>query len=70
LKAKDPLAQAASLCLTAWQALVENKSVSDLSPPEEPLLKLEGRAVEAALLDRKLNGPAHYRVLDLNRLKN
>ncbi len=70
LKAKDPLTQAASLCLAAWQALVENKSIADLSPPEEPLLKLEGRAVEAALLDRKLSGPVHYRVLDLNRLKN
>ena len=69
IKAKDGLAQVASICLTAWQALVENKGFGDLSVPEEPLLKIEGKSVEAALLDRKLTGSVHYRTLDLNRLK-
>ena len=69
IKAKDGLAQVASICLTAWQALVESKGFGDLSVPEEPLLKIEGKSVEAALLDRKLTGSVHYRTLDLNRLK-
>lgn len=70
LKAKDSLAEAASVCLTAWQALADNKTFAELNAPEEPLLKIEGKVVEAALLDRKLAGPVHYRTLDLNRLKN
>jgi proteasome alpha subunit len=69
VKAKDGLAQVTSICLTAWQALVENKGFGDLSVPEEPLLKIEGKLVEAALLDRKLTGSVRYRTLDLNRLK-
>lgn len=70
IKARDPLSQAASICLSAWQAMVDDKPLADLTPPEEPLLKIEGKSVEAALLDRKLDGPVHYRTLDLNRLKN
>jgi len=70
LKAKDPLTQVASVCLTAWQALVDNRAFTDLSAPEEPQLKIEGKSLEAALLDRKLTGSVHYRSLDLNRLKN
>ena len=70
LKAKDSLAQVASVCLTAWQALVDNKPFAELNAPEEPLVKIEGKTVEAALLDRKLSGSVHYRSLDLNRLKN
>jgi proteasome alpha subunit len=69
VKAKDSLAQVASLCLSAWQALVDDKTFADLKAPDEALLKIEGKAVEAALLDRKLPGPVHYRSLDLNRLK-
>jgi proteasome alpha subunit len=69
-KAKDSLAQVASVCLTAWQTLVDNKGFAEVSPPDEPLLKIEGKSVEAALLDRKLTGSVHYRSLDLNRLKS
>lgn len=70
LKSKDSLAQVASVCLTAWQALVDTKPLAELNAPDEPLLKIEGKSVEAALLDRKLTGSVHYRSLDLNRLKN
>jgi proteasome alpha subunit len=70
LKAKDGLAQVVSVCLTAWQRLVDNKPFAELTAPEEPLLKIEGKSVEAALLDRKLPGSVHYRILDLSRLKN
>jgi len=70
LKAKDSLAQTASVCLTAWQALMDTKPFAELNAPDEPTLKIEGKTVEAALLDRKLTGSVHYRSLDLNRLKN
>jgi proteasome alpha subunit len=69
IKAKDSLTQIASICLSAWQALVDDKTFADLKAPEEPLLKIEGKSVEAALLDRKLTGSVHYRSVDLNRLK-
>ena len=69
IKAKDSLAQAASLCLTAWQALADDKGFADLKSPEEPAIKIEGKSVEAALLDRKLNGSVQYRALDLAKMK-
>lgn len=65
LKPSDSLQHAASLCLTAWQALVEDKPFDELAVPEKLLLAIPGRVVEAALLDRKLPGPVHYRVLEL-----
>jgi len=69
IKAKDSLAQVASICLTAWQAMADEKTFSDLKAPDDPMVKIEGKTVEAALLDRKLTGTVHYRSVDLNRLK-
>lgn len=65
LKPEDSLARAAGLCLVAWQTLVEGKAFADLAVPENPPPAISGRAVEAALLDRKLGGPVHYRALAL-----
>ena len=65
LKDSDSLNQAASLCLTAWQALADEKAVADLPVPEKPLLAIPGKTVEAALLDRKAAGPVRYGVLEL-----
>ncbi len=65
LKPEDSLAQAASLCLTAWQALVDNKPFAELAVPEQPVVSIAGKTVEAALLDRKMPGPVHYRVPEL-----
>ena len=70
LKPADSLTKVASACLTAWQTLIDDKPFTDLAPPKEPLLQLEGKTVEAALLDRKLAGAVHYRPLDLQKLKN
>lgn len=64
-----PLQQAASVCLTAWQTLTDDKGFADLTPPAKPLTKIEGRTVEAALLDRTATGSVHYRPLDLAQLK-
>jgi len=69
LKPNDSLAKVATACLTAWQALMDDKPFTDLSLPKEPLLQLDGKTVEAALLDRKMAGPVHYRTLQLNKLK-
>ncbi len=56
------LTQAANICLTAWQTLVDGKSFADLVPQSPPALSIAGKTVETALLDRKLPGPVHYRV--------
>lgn len=70
LKPEDSLAQAASLCLTAWKAMCEEKPFADLAPPLQPLVQIEGKMVEVALLDRRLPGPVRYRKLDPMRLAN
>jgi len=62
LKPEHSLKEAASLCLTAWQVLVDNQPFADLAVPEQPVLSIAGKTVEAALLDRKMTGPVHYRV--------
>jgi proteasome alpha subunit len=66
---EDSLARVASLCLHLWKAVMEEKPLADLPAPEGPLLQLEGKTVEAALLDRKLAGRVHYCSLDLARLQ-
>lgn len=68
LKANDSLARTVNTSLTAWRALVDNKPFSDLQPSNEPF-EANGKMVEAALLDRKLPGPVHYRSLDISKLK-
>src|SRR5205085_2213274 len=60
LKPTDSLAKVISACLTAWQALMDDKPFADLPLPKEPSLQLDGKSVEAALLDRKSAGPVHY----------
>jgi proteasome alpha subunit len=65
LSAGDSLNTAASLCLTVWQALIDERSLADLAPPEVLVRTIAGKTVEAALLDRAMPGPVHYRTLDL-----
>jgi hypothetical protein len=61
----DALPQVVSLCLAAWQGMMEEKPFAELAPPQEPLLAIAGKTVEAALLDRVRGGPVHYRELQL-----
>jgi len=68
VKPDDTLPRTASVCLAAWTALMGEKPFAGLPAPVEPLLQIEGRTVEAALLDRKLTGRVHYRRLDLAAL--
>ncbi len=68
LKKDADLKHAVSACLAAWQQLMAEKSFSELSVPTQPLLQLEGKTVEAALLQRKTEGPVQYRTLDTGAL--
>ncbi len=68
LKPEHSIKQVAGLCLTAWQALKDEKPFSGVIAPDEPTRSIEGKTVEAALLDRKMTGPVHYRPLDLAKL--
>ncbi|MBN2507404.1 MAG: 20S proteasome subunit A/B [Verrucomicrobia bacterium] len=63
LQPQDSLGRTAALCLAAWQALMEEKPLAELAPPDEPVGSMAGRLVEAALLDRQRPGPVHYREL-------
>lgn len=65
LKPDDSLNQVASLCLAAWQALIDSKNFAELPAPETSTLSIAGKTVEAALLDRKLAGSVRYRPLQL-----
>lgn len=66
---KTSLLQSVSACLTAWEAMAGEGLFTDLALPSKPLLKIEGKTVESALLDRKLAGPVHYRLLNAVDLK-
>jgi len=70
LKPNDSLARVASIGLTAWRSLTEEKPFTDLAAPNGALLNIDGKVVEAALLDRKSKAPVHYRSLNLNQLKD
>jgi proteasome alpha subunit len=63
LIADDPLPRVVSVCLTAWRAMTAGQSFEGLTPPAQPQLTVEGREVEAALLDRRAPDPVHYRGL-------
>lgn len=60
----DSITRTVSVCLAAWQALVDNKPFTDLTAPADPKLEIQGKSIEVALLDRKLPGPVHYRALN------
>ncbi len=57
----DSLDRAVSICLAAYQALVEDKGFANLPPPEGAPAPIPGKVTEAALLDRQRPGPVHYR---------
>jgi proteasome alpha subunit len=65
LQPADSLERVASVCLAAWQALTEKKGFAGLVVSGETRSKISGKVVEAALLDRQLPGPVHYRKLGL-----
>ena len=60
----DPLPKVASVCLAAWHALNEARTFQDMPAPPEAPAAIPGRVIEAALLDRELAPPVHYRPLE------
>lgn len=62
----DSVERSAALCLAAWKALTEGQPLPESATAAPPDLKLDGRKVEAALLDRALPGHAKFRPLDLS----
>jgi proteasome alpha subunit len=63
LKPDESIDRVVSVCLTAWQALMDSKPFVDVAVPGKPVRTIEGRTVEVALLDRKLSGSVRYRSL-------
>lgn len=61
---EDPVPRVAAVCLAAWHALHDGKSFRDLTPPAGPPAPIPGKVIEAALLDRQVPGPVHYRALE------
>lgn len=66
LKPEHSLTQCARICLAAWQALVDGKAFDEFKMPTDQPVEIAGKTVEAALLDRKMTGPVHYRPLKLS----
>ena len=70
IKPKDSLAEVANVCMTAWRAIADEKPFSELKVSNTDLpSQLNGKVVEAALLDRKATSHVHYRSLSLAQLK-
>ena len=66
LDSADSLEKAEAVCLTAYQALVDEKGFANLAFSSASNGQIVGKVVEAALLDRRRPGPVHYRALDRN----
>jgi proteasome alpha subunit len=67
LGSEDSLDKAESICLAAYQALVEEKGFANLTFSSDSPNQIVGKVVEAALLDRSRPGPVHYRALKGSR---
>ena len=59
----------ASACLAAWRALVENEPFAEVTVSNEFPPNVNGKHIEAALLDRSATGNVHYRPLSFAQLK-
>ena len=59
----------ASACLAAWRALTENKPFAEVTVSNEFPPNVNGKHIEAALLDRSATGSVHYRPLSFAQLK-
>lgn len=70
LKREDSLARTTTICLTAWKALIENESFENLKVPARHVASIDGKVLEAALLDRHAPAPVHYRPLNFLNIKS
>jgi proteasome alpha subunit len=69
LTPNTPLAQVTAICVTAWRQIRAEKPFADLSPNGDLEKDLNGRMIEAGLLDRKARGNTRYRTLSAAQLK-
>jgi proteasome alpha subunit len=64
----DSLGRVIGVLLTAWKALGSDTPLASVTLPADPAQAVEGKTVEAALLDRQNTSRVHYRRLDPARL--
>ncbi|HVR36168.1 MAG TPA: 20S proteasome subunit A/B [Methylomirabilota bacterium] len=69
LREDDPLPRVFAACLTAYDALVNDKPVSELEPVEPAADGIPDKTIEAALLDRRQGGNVRYRPLEPGTLR-
>lgn len=69
LTADMPLKQVMAVCVTAWRALGGEKPFAELTPQDDLEANLNGRVIEAALLDRKAKGSVRYKPLKASEVK-
>ena len=69
LTPNTPLAQVALICATAWRTMMAEKPFTDLTLDGSLETNVEGKVIEAGLLDRKATGHVHYRGLTAAQLK-
>ncbi|HKQ36852.1 MAG TPA: 20S proteasome subunit A/B [Verrucomicrobiae bacterium] len=69
LASASNLQAVAGACLAAWRALTENKPFAELTVSNEFPPNVNGKHIEAALLDRSATGSVHYRPLSFAQLK-
>jgi proteasome alpha subunit len=63
------LQSVASACFAAWRALTEEKPFAEITVSNEFPPKVNGKHIEAALLDRSASSHVHYRPLSFAQLK-
>jgi proteasome alpha subunit len=69
LTPNTPLAQAAAVCVTAWRQIMAEKPFAELTPDSDLEKDMNGRFIEAGLLDRKARASVRYRSLSAAQLK-
>ncbi len=65
---EDNLGRVISLCLTAWNALIEDNLNVGLIAPKKKILQVPGKTIEAVLLKRESKGNGCYQPLDVAKL--
>ena len=69
LASASDMQSVAAACLAAWRALTENKPFVEITVSNEFPPNVNGKHIEAALLDRSATGNVHYRPLSFAQLK-
>lgn len=60
----DNLARVLTICVAAWQTLMDEKPFTNLPMPTDLCLAIPGKTLEVALLDRAAEGHVRHRQID------